>query len=234
MECRANILIVDDNREIREVIHIMLQREGYKVFEAESGFEAINISKETNIDLFILDIMMPLMSGVDACKEIRKFSQAPVLFLTAKSHETDKSEAYQSGGDDYLVKPFSKAELLMKVTSLLRRYFIYKGKADTKAEKNTIQISNIEIDAIKHTVKKDGISVTLTDKEFSILYFLVTNRGEIFNAQQIYESVWNEKYLPASNNTIMVHILNLRKKLEEDPNNPRLITTVWGKGYEID
>ena len=231
---QSKILITDDDPEIREVVRLMLEGEGYTVFEAEDGDGAIRILREEkSIDLVILDIMMPGKSGLETCEEIRSFSNVPVLFLTAKSSDADKIAAFQSGCDSFLVKPFAKAELLLRVRSQLRRYRVYKGKEESNSESQNVTIDDIEIDLLHHTVTKVGESIPLTDKEFSILHFLTSRRGEIFSQQQIYENVWNEKYLPASNNTIMVHILNLRKKLEEDPNNPKLICTVWGKGYRI-
>jgi DNA-binding response OmpR family regulator len=174
-----------------------------------------------------MDIMMPGLNGVQACAEIRKFSTVPMLFLTAKSQLADKAEAYASGGDDYLAKPFSQNELMMKVESLTRRYRIYKGKTEPSAP------PDIQLDE-KHTCAiRNGQRIDLTDKEFAILRFFVQNRGRTVDVQKVYESVWGEKYLPSSNNTVMVHILNLRKKLEADPANPKLIRTVWGKGYQF-
>ena len=230
----SKIIVTDDDAEIREVVRLMLEGEGYTVYEAEDGDSTIRLLQEhKTIDLVVLDIMMPNKSGIETCEEIRTFSNVPVLYLTAKSSDADKIAAFQSGGDSFLTKPFSKAELLLRVRSQLRRYSVYKGKEETKPESQSITLDDIEIDLVRHLVTKSGETISLTDKEFSILYFLGSNRGEIFSQQQIYENVWNEKYLPASNNTIMVHILNLRKKLEEDPNNPKLICTVWGKGYRI-
>ena len=230
----ARIIVADDSSEIREVVRLMLEGEGYDVFEAQDGDGTIRILKEEkNIDLVVLDIMMPKKDGIETCEEIRSFSNVPVLFLTAKSSDADKIAAYQSGCDSFLTKPFTKDELLLRIRSQLRRYRVYKGKEESVPENQKITIDDIEIDLVRRSVTKSGEPVALTDKEFSILHFLGSRRGEIFSQQQIYENVWNEKYLPASNNTIMVHILNLRKKLEEDPNNPKLICTVWGKGYRI-
>ena len=154
---------------------------------------------------------------------------APILFLTAKSQERDMLQAYQSGGDDYLVKPFSSAELLMRVESLLRRYRVYKGKINGK-----ILRQDIVLDEENRRVLRDGAAVELTETEFSILQYLAAQKGKVVSVNDIYENVWHEKYMPASNNTVMVHIVNLRKKLERNPAEPRLIRTVWGKGYQID
>ena len=222
------ILAVDDEPDLRSLLRILLKNRGYEVLEAASGTEAVELVRsEPRIDLVIMDIMMPGLNGVQACAEIRKFSTVPMLFLTAKSQLTDKAEAYASGGDDYLAKPFSQNELMMKVESLTRRYRIYKGKTEPSAP------PEIQLDE-KHTCAiRNGQRIDLTDKEFAILRFFVQNRGRTVDVQKVYESVWGEKYLPSSNNTVMVHILNLRKKLEADPANPKLIRTVWGKGYQF-
>lgn len=235
MEYNAKVLIVDDNPEIREVIHILLESEGYCATEASNGASAIEIMRDnTDIDLIIMDIMMPGISGVEACRQIRKFSTAPVLFLTAKSQDSDKSDAYGNGGDDYLVKPFSQTDLLLKVKSLLRRYYIYKGKEQPVNKSTDIQLKSIIIDTVNRSTTKDGQKVVLTDKEFDILLFLAQHRGQVLNAETIFEHVWQEKYLQTSINTIMVHILNLRRKLEDDPSNPQIVHTIWGKGYQVD
>ena len=232
------ILIVDDDADIREVLNIQLKSAGYQVFQAANGKEAVDIvSENRDIDLVILDVMMPEMSGVEACTEIRRISSVPVLFLTAKSKESDKEEAYDNGGDDYLVKPFSRAELMMKVKSLLRRYVVYRGKQDVRPEDtdgSVIQIRDILVNRETHRLMRDNQPVNITGTEYQIFMYLLENRGKAQSAQQIYEHVWGEKFMPSSAGTIMVHILNLRRKLETDPNNPVIIRTVWGRGYQID
>ena len=176
-----------------------------------------------------MDIMMPGLNGIEASRAIRERCAAPILFLTAKTQERDKLEAYQAGGDDYLAKPFSHAELMMKVESLLRRYRVYKGKTSGQLLR-----ADVMLDEPGRRVLRGGRPVELTETEFEILCFLAARRGSVVSVEQIYEGVWHEKYMPSSTNTVMVHIVNLRKKLEEDPANPRLIRTVWGKGYQID
>lgn len=226
------ILIVDDDPDIREVLSVLLGSEGYKVDTAEDGISALGkIKKDKKIDLIILDIMMPGMSGIEVCEELRKVSLVPVLFLTAKSHDQDKIDAYSGGGDDYLVKPFSQTELLMKVKSLLRRYKDYQG---IRSVKSATLGDNISIDTKTRAAMKNGKKIPLTDKEYDILRYFMEHRGEIVENKALYEDVWGEKYLPSAGNTIMVHILNLRKKLEEDVNKPKLIKTVWGKGYIVE
>lgn len=229
---QSKILIVDDDPDIREVLSVLLSSEGYRVISAEDGASALeNIKRDKGIDLVILDIMMPGMSGVEVCAEMRKLSLVPVLFLTAKSQEQDKVEAYTGGGDDYLVKPFSQTELLMKIKSLLRRYKEYQGNGKMKAASLG---GNVSIDTKTRAAIKNGKKVPLTDKEYDILQYFMEHRGEIVENKALYEGVWGEKYLPSAGNTIMVHVLNLRKKLEEDVNKPKIIKTVWGKGYMVE
>lgn len=234
MDEQLKILVVDDEPEIRNLLCILLKGSGYDTITAENGAQALERAREMpDIDLIIMDIMMPKMSGTEACHEIRKISKAPVLFLTAKTREIDKSEAYFVGGDDFLPKPFSQNELLMKVSSLLRRYRIYKGKTE-EAPNTTINVGGVSIDTGGRRVRKNGELVDLTEKEYDILLYFCNNKGTIVDAVSLYENVWQEKYLESSANTIMVHIVRLRKKLEEDPSNPQLIRTVYGKGYILD
>ena len=225
---KIRILAVDDEPDLRGLLRILLTHKGYEVLEAASGQEAVDLARsEPQIDLVIMDIMMPGLNGVEACAEIRKFSTVPMLFLTAKSQLADKAEAYASGGDDYLPKPFSQNELMLKVESLTRRYRVYKGKQEPDTP------LDITLDENRVCAWRSGQRIDLTDKEFAILRFFFRNRGRTLDVQTVYEGVWGEKFLPSSNNTVMVHILNLRKKLELDPANPKLIRTVWGKGYQF-
>ena len=224
------ILVVDDEQDIRRIIRILLESSGYQVAEAPNGLAAVEyIRQQPNVDLVLMDIMMPGLNGIEASRAIRERCSAPILFLTARTQERDKLEAYQAGGDDYLAKPFSHAELMMKVESLLRRYRVYKGKTSGQLLR-----ADVMLDEPGRRVLRGGRPVELTETEFEILCFLAARRGSVVSVEQIYEGVWHEKYMPSSTNTVMVHIVNLRKKLEEDPANPRLIRTVWGKGYQID
>ena len=225
---QIRILAVDDEPDLRSLLRILLKNKGYEVLEAASGQEAVDLVRsEPHIDLVIMDIMMPGLDGIQACAEIRKFSTVPMLFLTAKTQLADKADAYASGGDDYLAKPFSQNELMLKVESLTRRYRIYKGKQEAPGG---IELS---LDERRGCAVRNGHRIELTDKEFAILRFFFRNRGKTLDVQTVYEGVWGEKFMPSSNNTVMVHILNLRKKLEPDPANPKLIRTVWGKGYQF-
>ncbi len=227
------ILIVDDDPDIREVVSILLGSEGYSVLQAENGGTAVEmIYADRTIDLVIMDIMMPGVNGVEACEMIRQKSTVPILFLTAKSQEQDKVDAYTEGGDDYLVKPFSQTELLMKVKSLLRRYREYQRVP--AAQTVTAMSGNLRLDDKHRRVIKEDKVIPLTDKEYAIMRYFVDHRGEIVGNREIYEGVWNDSYLPSDGNTVMVHILNLRKKLEDDANHPQLIKTIWGKGYKVE
>lgn len=229
---QKRILIADDDADIREVMRVLLTSEGFCVVEAADGDEAV-AKIDDAIDLYILDIMMPGQSGYQVCLKIRESSNSPILFLTAKSQDSDKSMGFSSGGDDYLVKPFSYAELITRVKALLRRYYVYRGKPEQERE-NIIAIRDLEINRDSSEVKMAGREIALTTLEYQILLLLAENPKKVFSAQNIYESIWNEPYFYSCNNTIMVHIRNLRRKLEADPESPQYIKTVWGKGYRID
>lgn len=230
----SNILIVDDNPEIREIIEILLTGEGFTTFKAEDGMTALKLINEQDFDLIILDIMMPGINGYQTCLEIRKTSNAPILFLSARTKDSDKTLGFSSGGDDYLAKPFSYNELISRVKALIRRYHVYKGKTEETPALQTIQYHEITIDELRGQVSKDGIYIDLTDTEYRMLTLLIRNRGQIFSAARLYEAIWDEPYYYGANNTVMVHMRNLRQKIEEDPNNPALIKTIWGKGYRCD
>lgn len=227
-----NILIADDNNEIREIVKVLLESEGYNVLEAVDGEDAIRKVDES-IDLIILDIVMPKKTGFKACIEIREKTSAPILFLTAKSQDSDKYMAFSAGSDDYLSKPFSYTELVSRVKALLRRYYVYKGK-EASDSNDSIIINGLKINISSNEVSIDENEIALTEIEYNILLLMSKNRKKIFSAQNIYESIWNEPYFYSCNNTVMVHIRNLRSKLESDPQNPKYIKTVWGKGYRIE
>lgn len=229
---RRKILFADDDGEIREVVRILLEGEGYEIIEAEDGLEAIAKSDST-MDLIILDYGMPGCSGVTACAEIRKKTKAPILFLTARTQDQDKIMAFSAGCDDYLAKPFSYTELLARVKAMLRRYYEYQGNTDEAAEP-VIQVGDIVVNREFNQVVKGGEEIPCTNLEYRILLLLLSNPHKVFSAQNIYESVWNEPYFYQSNNTVMVHIRNLRRKLEEDPQNPHHIVNVWGRGYRFE
>ena len=226
------IMIADDDPDIREVVRILLESEGFRIVEAVDGDDAIS-KIDPAIDLYILDVMMPGKSGYQVCRAIRAASTAPILFLTAKSQDGDKSMGFSSGGDDYLPKPFSYTELTARVKALLRRYYVYRGK-ESEESKEKIVIRDLVIDRQTCEVRLAGAEVQLTDIEYRMLLLMAENRRKVFSAQNLYESIWNEPYFYSCNNTIMVHIRNLRRNIEPDPDNPQYIKTVWGKGYRID
>ncbi len=228
------ILVVDDEMEIRNVLRLLLGNAGHEVIEAVNGFSAVETVKENSgIDLCIMDVMMPIMSGIEATAKIREFSDVPILFLTAKSLDSDKEAAYSGGGDDYLVKPFSGKELLLKVEALTRRYNSYSAKKESSGEMIRLY-GGVALSAESREVFKNGTPLDVRDKELELLIYLARNRGRVVSPAELYEGVWGEMPLPSSNNTITVHILNLRRKLEDNPSAPRIIRTVWGKGYQID
>lgn len=277
---QTQILVVDDNPEIREIIKILLEGEGYQVRLASDGNEALKIlSEQEEIDLIILDIMMPHLNGYQTCVEIRRTCNAPILFLSAKTQESDKTLGFSSGGDDYLAKPFSYNELVSRTKALIRRYQVYRGKQDIPSGKQDAQNAfsdkqgvpfgyegvlphrqdmpygrpdmsadsqsplsdsqdifyrELRINQAKRKVWAGEKELVLTDTEYEILLLLVLHRGQIFSAEHLYESVWNEPYYYGAGNTVMVHIRNLRRKIEKDPANPDLIKTIWGKGYRCD
>lgn len=231
----SRILIADDNAEIREVVNVLLSSEGYEIIEAVDGEDALN--KADQADLIILDIMMPKMNGYQSCVKIREKSNVPILFLTAKGMDSDKTLGFSSGGDDYLAKPFSYNELTARVKALLRRYCVYKGKENPTQEnekKKVLSIGEITLDLKNEIVYVNEKKVELTDIEYQILHLLMSNKKQIFSAQHLYEKIWDEPYYYSANNTVMVHIRNLRKKIEEDPQNPKYVKTIWGKGYRFE
>lgn len=229
METVAHILVVDDEPDLRDVLRILLEANHYRVTEAANAEQALaRVQSDRTIQLVLLDVMLPDLSGVEICRRIREMTNIPVIFLTALSKDQDKAQAYRSGGDDYLSKPFSRAELLLKVESQLRRYQVYQGKDRGEQEAaGQLRVEN-------ERVYWNGSRIDLTDKERKIIAFLWAHRGQVCSVADIYESVWQERYLATSSNTVMVHILNLRKKLESNPAQPALIRTIWGKGYQID
>lgn len=226
------ILIIEDDMDIRSAVRILLESEGYLVEEADNGIKGIDMVDD-KCSLVILDIMMPQLSGIETCKRIRAKSYIPILFLTAKSSDTDKLLGLSSGGDDYIVKPFSYIELIARVRALLRRNTIYNQNTKRCIREEWIRKSGIEVNTQKNHVISHGRQVFLTDTEYKILLLLMTNMNKIFSVENIFESVWEESYIYSSSNTVMVHMKNLRAKIEEEQ-SPKVIKTVWGKGYKFE
>ena len=226
------ILMIEDDEDIREGVRILLEGEGYEVLEAKNGREGLQLLAK-GPDLVILDIMMPGMSGLKTCEEIRKISYVPVLFLTAKAQESDKLIGFMAGGDDYLPKPFSYSELLGRVKALIRRWKTYRGKEPDRKKDTYLEQAGIRLNEMFNEVFVRGGSTELSEIEYQILKLMMQHPGKIFSAQNLYESVWDEPYFYNCNGTVMVHIRKLRVKIEEDPKNPQRIQTVWGKGYRF-
>ncbi|MEG0004296.1 MAG: response regulator transcription factor [Clostridium sp.] len=224
------VLIIDDEEDIRNLIRIYLENEGYETTLASSGEDGINNIENGFYDLILLDIMMEGINGIETCIEIRKKTNTPIIFLTAKGSELDKLQGLSVGADDYISKPFSSLELLARVKAQIRRYRMYNNFENTNSD--IIQISNLTIDKLTHTVKILDEDVKLTPTEYSLLLCLAENKGKVFSIENIYENVWKDKS-PVSDTSIVVHITNLRQKIEEDPKNPKYIKTVWGVGYKI-
>ncbi|MBU5455140.1 response regulator transcription factor [Caproiciproducens sp. MSJ-32] len=231
------ILIVDDEKEIRELIDIYLKGEGYNTLKAEDGEEALEILKKNEVDLIILDIMMPKLNGIEACLKIREEREMPIIMLSAKSQDIDKILGLNTGADDYLTKPFNPLELVARVKSQLRRYKRFNKSqinSDNKENKfDILEIDDLVINLETHEVFKDGVEIKLTPTEFDILVLLGKNRGKVFSIENIYNSVWKQEFMQ-SDNTVMVHIRKIREKIEDDSRNPKFIKTVWGVGYKID
>lgn len=231
----GKILIIEDELDIRESVKILLESEGFFVYEAENG-EA-GLQKLTNdTQLVILDIMMNGMSGIKVCKEIRKSSFVPVLFLTAKAQESDKLLGLMAGGDDYLTKPFSYAELLGRVKALIRRYNDYNSMPfhNGKSYSQYLISGSLKVNTQFNEVFVNSKSIDLTNIEYKILLLLMQNQGKIFSAQNLYESIWNEPYFYNCSGIVMVHIRNLRTKIEPNSQEPTFIKTVWGRGYRFE
>ena len=229
----AKILLVEDDQDIREGVRILLESESYAVTEADSGEAGLRLLTG-DTDLVILDVMMPGMSGLKTCEEIRKTSYVPILFLTAKAQESDKLIGLMAGGDDYLAKPFSYAELLGRVKALLRRYQVYRGKAGAGRADRYLEAAGLRVNLDFNQVFADGEEKELSTIEYKLLLLMMQHPRRIFSAQQLYESIWEEPYFYTCSNTVMVHISKLRAKIEQDPQRPRRIATVWGKGYRFE
>ena len=227
------ILIVDDNPEIREILQILLGGEGFQITEAADRCPALKELESCYFDLIILDVMMPEMNGYETCLNIRAKSNAPILFLSARTTDSDKLLGFSSGGDDYLEKPFSYPELIGRAKALIRRYHVYQGKEETKPS-SILEFGSLTIDMAGELVCLSGRQIELTTTEYEMLKLLAQNPHQIFSAQRLYEAIWNEPYYYGANNTVMVHIRNLRLKIEKDPKNPLYIKTAWGKGYHFE
>ncbi len=228
---KETILIVDDDQEIRKLIKIYLQNDGYTCLEAANGLEAVAIATEKSIDLMILDVMMPEMDGISACVKIRETQNLPIIMLSAKSEDMDKIMGLTSGADDYLSKPFNPLELVARVKSQLRRFKVLNTQGGASQQEELI-IDDLVINTATHEIHVGENPIRLTPREFEILELLARNRGIVFSTDKIYQEVWKEDPFE-SKNTVMVHIRKIREKIESDPRNPVYIKTVWGVGYKV-
>ncbi|MCH3961352.1 MAG: response regulator transcription factor [Solobacterium sp.] len=226
-----SILICDDDRDIVNALKIYLSDPQYKLYEAYNGEEALQVMKENEIQLILMDIMMPQMDGMEAMVKIRESSNVPIILLTAKSEDNDKILGLNVGADDYITKPFNPIEVNARVRSQLRRY-TQLGSAQMAPEK--IVIDGIALDNEAKTVTLDGAPVSLTPTEFDILKLLMMHEGKVFSPKEIYMNVWKEEAVGNESTTVAVHIRHLREKLEIDPNEPRNLKVVWGQGYKME
>lgn len=228
-----HVLVVEDDKEIREGVEIYLKSQGYEVFQAADGVEGLEVIEKEDIHLAIVDIMMPRMDGISMVVKLREKYDFPVIFLSAKSEEVDKIMGLNMGADDYVTKPFTPMELLARVNSQLRRYRRFMGKLGDKEENSRIHtIGGLEINEDNVEVTVDGEPVKMTPIEYKILLLLMKNPGRVFSAEEIYERVWNERAI--NTDTIMVHVRNIREKIEVNPREPKYLKVVWGVGYKIE
>ena len=230
---KYNVLIVEDDKEIRDGIEIFLKSQNYNVYKAADGIEGLAVIEAHEIHLAIVDIMMPRMDGITMTVQLRQKYEFPVIMLSAKSEETDKVIGLNIGADDYVTKPFTPLELLARVKSQLRRYTKFLNKGGTQqTDERVYVIGGLELNEDTVTVSVDGNPVKMTPMEFKILALLMKNPGRVFSAEEIYERVWNEKAV--NTDTIMVHVRNIRDKIEINPKDPKYLKVVWGVGYKIE
>lgn len=229
----ANILVVDDEQSIADLIEVYLKSENYNVFKFYNGQGALNCIEYEKIDLAILDVMLPDVSGFSICQQIREKHNFPVIMLTAKDEEIDKITGLTLGADDYITKPFQPLEMVARVKAQLRRFTKYNAAEPIK-EENTIVFSGLVLDKDRHECTLNEKSLSLTPTEFSILWFLASNRGRVVSSEELFQEVWGDKYFTNSNNTVMVHIRHIREKMNDSAEHPKYIKTVWGVGYKIE
>nr|WP_295602118.1 response regulator transcription factor [uncultured Terrisporobacter sp.] len=229
-----NILVVDDDKEIVESIEIFLKNEGYNVYKAYNGMEALDVLVNNDVHLILMDIMMPKLDGIKATIKIREEKNIPIILVSAKSEDTDKIMGLNIGADDYITKPFNLLELIARVKSNLRRYVTLGTYNNEKLGNNEVLISGgLELNTSTKEVKVDGQIVRVTPIEFKILNLLIANKGRVFSIDEIYEKVWNEESFNVEN-TVAVHIRRIREKIEINPKEPRYLKVVWGVGYKIE
>lgn len=225
------ILVADDEKEIRDIIQLLLGGEGYHIISATNGREVLENASE-DVDLYILDVNMPELSGFMAASQLRKETQAPIIFLTAYSSESDKVMGFSVGADDYIVKPFSNMELIMRVKAILRRTSNLEATSKEVLSGTSIPFQDLILDLESQSIIKGDEIISLTYTEFKIIELLITHKKKIYSLENIYQSIWNED--PIGDGAIMVHIKNIRKKLGDNSKSPKYIKTAWGKGYYVE
>ncbi len=227
----TNILIVDDEQEIADLIEIYLKNENFTVYKYYSSKKLLEDIDNLNIDLAILDVMMPEIDGFSLCKKIRETYNFPIIFVTAKVEDIDKIDGLTIGGDDYVTKPFQPLELVARVKAQLRRYQKYNP---SNHNQNKIEFRGLVIDKDTYECTLNEKRLNLTKTEFSILWILCENRGKVIKSEDLFFMIWKEKYFEKDNNTVMVHIRHLREKMKDNGKQPKYIKTVWGVGYKIE
>ena len=228
-----NILVCDDDKEIVDAIEIYLVQEGFHVLKAYDGEQALEILKEKEVHLLILDLMMPKLDGIHAIMKIREDSSIPIIVLSAKTQDTDKILGLNLGADDYVAKPFNPLELIARVKSQIRRYTNFGSAGEAQNPEKVYSTGGLVINDDRKEVTVDGEPVKLTRIEYNILLFLVQNKGKVFSIDQIYEQIWQEEAFGADN-TVTVHIRHIREKIEIDPKNPKYLKVIWGIGYKVE
>ncbi len=228
----TNILVVDDEKEIADLVELYLRNENYSIYKFYSPIEALKSIDDIKYDLAILDVMMPVMDGFKLCQKIREKYNFPVIMLTAKVEEMDKITGLTLGADDYITKPFSPLEMVARVKAQLRRFTRYNE--GIQQSNDILEVSGLVMNKTTHECSLNEQPLVLTPTEFSILWILCENRGQVISSEKLFQEVWGEKYFSGSNNTVMVHIRHLREKMKEPEGNPKFIKTVWGVGYKIE
>lgn len=229
----TNVLVVEDEKAIADLIEVYLKSENYNILKFNNGREALQCIENENVDLAILDVMLPDINGFSICQQIREKHNFPVIMLTAKDEEVDKITGLTLGADDYITKPFRPLEMVARVKAQLRRFTKYNA-AGPAQEENSIVISGLVLNKDRHECLLNERPLSLTPTEFSILWLLAANRGRVVSSEELFQEVWGEKYYTNSNNTVMVHIRHLRAKMHDNAERPKYIKTVWGVGYKIE
>ena len=230
---KEQILVVDDEKEIADLVELYLKNEGYEVAKFYSALPALEYAQKEKLSLAVLDVMLPDMDGFTLCQRIRENYLYPIIMLTARVEDMDKITGLTLGADDYVTKPFNPLELVARVKTQLRRYTRYNVSGAQRAEEDTLELRGLSISRESHRCTLNGEDIPLTPLEFSILWYLCARQGKVVSSEELFEAAWGEKYLD-NNNTVMAHIARLREKLHEPPRRPRFVKTIWGVGYTVE